>query len=93
VRDLATRLLPYAYLIPLVSFSAFLFDGLFIGATAMRQMLCSMAGATLAFFALLWLRPKSADLLWLAFLAYLGLRGGLQALLYRRVVRHTFATA
>lgn len=41
--------------IPLCGFSAFLWDGIFIGATATRQMLCSMLVASATFFIIYYL--------------------------------------
>ena len=40
----------WALIIPLAGFSAFLWDGIFIGATATRQMLYSMLVASASFF-------------------------------------------
>lgn len=84
----ARAYLPFACLIPLVSFSAFLFDGLFIGGGGTRQMLCSMALASLAYFALTAWLPPTNSVLWSAFLTYLGGRGLIQALLYARILRN-----
>ncbi len=85
--------LPLACLIPAAGVAAFIFDGLFIGATATRQMLLSMAAATAAFFLLHTLLPAGNTALWTAFLAYLGTRGATQALLYPRVASKAFAPA
>lgn len=87
VRRMAAAYLPLAWLIPLVSFSAFLFDGLFIGTTSTRGMLVSMAGAMAAFFVCRLCLPQLNWALWTAFLVYLGSRGLLQALLWRKVMR------
>ncbi len=86
----AGRFLFWPCLIPIVSFPAFLFDGLFIGTTATRQMLLSMAAATAIFFLLHSLLPFGNTALWSAFLAYLGMRGMMQALLFRGVLKTTF---
>lgn len=77
----------WAVMIPLVSVSAFVYDGIFIGLTATRGMLVSSVVSALAFFAL-YLALQSYlgnHALWLAFVVYLGLRGGIQWLLYRRM--------
>lgn len=81
--------LPCAVAIPLLGFAAFLFDGLYVGATATRPMLVAMAVAALAFFtADLLLRPHFGNLgLWLAFLLYLALRGAVQSLFLRDIAR------
>lgn len=71
--------------IPLCGFSAFLWDGIFIGATATRQMLCSMLVASATFFIIYYLfyRSMGNHALWMAFLGYLSLRGGIQWILWR----------
>lgn len=74
--------------IPLAGFSAFLWDGIFIGATATRQMLVAMLIASVSFFATYYsfhsLMGNHA--LWLAFLVYLFLRGVVQALLSKKIL-------
>ena len=71
--------------IPLCGFSAFLWDGIFIGATATRQMLYSMLVASGTFFIMYYLFYQSMGnhALWMAFLWYLSLRGGMQWVLWR----------
>ena len=71
--------------IPLCGFSAFLWDGIFIGATATRQMLYSMlvASATVFIIYYLFYRAMMTHSLWMAFLGYLSLRGGMQWILWR----------
>lgn len=86
----ATHYLPFAIALPAVSFSAFLFDGLYIGTTSTRPMLCSMAAAAGAFFAFVFLLPGSNTALWASFLIYLGTRGTAQALLYPKVAGKFF---
>ena len=76
----------WAYLIPFVSMGAFMWDGIFIGLTASRQMLQSMFAAAVTFFVLYYLLHPSMGNhgLWAAFLAFLLVRGGVQTWLYRR---------
>ena len=79
----------WALIIPLAGFSAFLWDGIFIGATATRQMLYSMLVASASFFGIYygfhsWLGNHA---LWLAFLVYLSLRGIVQTFLGRQIMR------
>ncbi len=76
--------------IPMCGFAAFLFDGIFVGATASRTMRNAMFVATAAFFALYFgLKALSTancqlstqswnNILWLSFMVYLLLRGLLQ---------------
>lgn len=78
----AQTYLPIVCFIPLVSFSAFLFDGLYIGSTSTRYMLISMFVASAIFFVIVSCFPLSNTLLWLSFLAYLGGRGLMQFILY-----------
>lgn len=77
----------WAVMIPIVSVSAFVYDGIFIGLTATRGMLVSSVVSALVFFVLyLALQNYLGNhALWLAFIVYLGLRGGIQWLLYRRM--------
>lgn len=79
--------------IPVCGFAAFLFDGIFIGATATRTMRDAMFIATAAFFAIYYglkYHFGTADehvwnnILWTAFIVFLTLRGLLQALRVRK---------
>lgn len=81
----ASHYLFFVCLIPIVSFSAFLFDGLFIGTTSTREMLNSMRIASLTFFAIILIFSKGNYILWTAFLTYLGMRGLMQFLLFKSV--------
>ena len=82
----ATEYLPLVTLIPLVSFPAFLFDGIFIGMSFTSGMLRALIVATGIFFALHLLTSQlwGNTALWGAFLAYLGTRGMVQAIALRR---------
>ncbi|MDE6349282.1 MAG: MATE family efflux transporter [Bacteroides sp.] len=84
----------WALAIPAAGMGAFIWDGIFIGATATRGMLLSMAAAAASFFVLYYgLRPLLANhALWLAFLAYLLIRGVVQTGLSRGIVRKAFIT-
>lgn len=76
--------------IPLAGFSAFLWDGIFIGITATRQMLYSMLVASCCFFLIYYLFYPSMGnhALWMAFITYLFLRGVMQGLLAYKIVRY-----
>ena len=92
----ATR--PYLFwvlIIPVCGFSAFLFDGIFVGATASRTMRNSMFIATAAFFLIYYTLPpllqaqtdfQRNNMLWTAFMVYLAARGIGQALMLKRDV-------
>lgn len=77
--------------IPLAGFTAFLLDGICIGATATGLMLRSMAVASVSFFALYFGLEHTGGnhALWLAFIVYLALRGILQAVWGRHLLTGT----
>ena len=79
----------WALAIPLAGFSAFLWDGVFIGATATRQMLYSMLVASASFFGVYYAFHSllGNHALWLAFLVYLSLRGIVQTFLGRQIMK------
>lgn len=74
--------------IPLTGFAAFLWDGIFIGATATRQMFYSMLVASSSFFLVYYSLHEwmGNHALWLAFIVYLSLRGIMQATLSRKIL-------
>ena len=74
--------------IPLTGFAAFLWDGIFIGATATRQMFYSMLVASDSFFLVYYSLHEwmGNHALWLAFIVYLSLRGIMQAALSRKIL-------
>ena len=74
--------------IPLAGFAAFLYDGIFIGATATSLMLRAMIVASVAFFTIYFgcREAMGNHALWLAFIAYLILRGVVQGFLGRKIL-------
>ena len=74
--------------IPLAGFAAFLYDGIFIGATATHWMLRAMFIASVAFFLIYYgcRGVMGNHALWLAFITYLALRGIVQAFLGRKIL-------
>lgn len=84
----------WALAIPLAGFSAFLWDGVFIGATATRQMLYSMLVASASFFGVYYTFHSllGNHALWLAFLVYLSLRGIVQTFLGRQILHKSFSS-
>ena len=77
--EVLRRALDYSYwmgAVPLVSFGAFLWDGILVGATDSKTMGLAMIFAALTFFlvAQLTLVPLGVHGLWLAFLSYLLVR-------------------
>lgn len=84
----------WALLIPVAGFSAFLWDGVFVGATASRQMRNSMLCAAGSFFGIYlgckYFLPDFFDtfgnnILWTAFITYLAMRGVMQTFMAQRV--------
>ena len=78
----ARHYLPWAVCIPFAGMAAFVWDGIFIGMTRAKGMLAACFVATVTFFALwLWLSPMlHNDALWLAFIAFLTMRGVVQTI-------------
>ena len=84
VVEASTSYVWWAYLVPFCSVAAFMWDGIFIGLTASRQMLQSMFVAATTFFIVYFIATKYLGNhgLWLAFLCYMFVRGVVQTLLY-----------
>ncbi|MBR4926108.1 MAG: MATE family efflux transporter [Prevotella sp.] len=84
VVEASTTYVWWAYLIPFCSVAAFMWDGIFIGLTASRQMLQSMFTAAVTFFIVYYttIGPLGNHGLWLAFLCYMIVRSVVQTLLY-----------
>lgn len=79
--ELAKEYQFWVLLIPVAGFSAFLWDGVFVGATASHQMRNSMLIAVAAFFFIYFVFSdySANNILWFAFIMYLALRGIVQA--------------
>ncbi|WP_080904993.1 MATE family efflux transporter [Parabacteroides sp. Marseille-P3160] len=84
----------WVLLIPMAGFAAFLWDGIFIGATASRQMRNSMLVAAGGFFLLYALLSacRMPSALWISFLCYLALRGGVQTMMAKSVLSKSIST-
>ncbi len=78
----------WTLLVPVTGFSAFLFDGIYIGATASKTMRNIMFVATAAFFIAYYILESKLgnNGLWIAFLIFLTLRGGLMWLWNKKVI-------
>ncbi len=81
----------WALAIPLSSFTAFIWDGVFIGATATRQMFYSMLIASISFFITYYLFRNllGNHALWMAFILYLSFRGIMQTFIGKQIVEKT----
>jgi len=77
VLETANTYLYWASMVALTGAAAFILDGIFIGATATRDMLLSVFLSTVLFFTLYFLLRDSMENhgLWLAYNAYLAFRG------------------
>ena len=78
----------WTYLLPFTGFAAFIYDGIYIGATASAAMRNVMFVATSVFFALYYalVARWGNHALWFAFIFFLIFRGGLMVLGERRYV-------
>jgi len=83
----------WAVLFPIAGFAAFLWDGIFIGMTASRQMRNSMFVAVGCFFAAYYLLEPiwGNNGLWFAFLLYLSMRGIVQTFLFPGIRRQVYS--
>lgn len=84
----ALQYIVWIALVPPLGFAAFLWDGVFVGATYARGLFGSMLVAAVFFFGLYYaLHPYlGATALWVAFDSYLLTRGLIQTLLYPRLL-------
>ena len=81
--------MPWVYVIPVSGMAAFIWDGVFIGITATRQMLISMALSMVLFFVV---ESSLSEImgnhaLWLAFVVYISMRGIAQSFLFIQIKR------
>ena len=89
VRIVAAALLPLVVALPLVSVWCFLFDGVYIGATAAAAMMVTMGIAFVIYLLLLGPMTQAWGLhgLWGAVLVFMAVRGLAQAIWYPRLER------
>lgn len=85
----AMEYLPWAVAVPLAGMAAFVWDGVFIGVTATKGMLLASAVATIVFFIIyfVWRNQLGNHALWMAFVTYLLVRGGVQTAIYMKRMR------
>lgn len=80
----------WVLLIPICGFSAFLWDGIFVGATASRQMRNSMLIAVSVYFCLYFITIFyglfANNVLWFMFICYLVVRGLAQSFMARAIL-------
>ena len=87
VLDVAQVYQPWTLLFPLCGMAAFIWDGIYIGATATKGMLISMASGMVMFFLLYFtLVPVWGNHgLWIAFVIYLATRGITQTIMRKKI--------
>lgn len=106
VVEAATPYIPWAIAIPIASFAAFAWDGIYIGATASRQMLYTLFFGAAVFFGIYFggvyvcestifnfpfvTNHPTNHLLWLSFIAYLATRSIAQTIMASSVLRKPF---
>ena len=80
-------LLPFTILFPLIAFPAFIYDGIFIGMTAVKAMRNSVVSATLLYLFSEWILEGFIHLdkaLWFSFIGFFLYRGLFQWYLFQR---------
>jgi MATE family multidrug resistance protein len=84
--------LPWAAAIPICGVAAFMWDGIYIGATATREMFFSLLLGTICFFVMRYalghLLEDANDALWCSFLLYLLMRGAYLGLRWKSIIRN-----
>ena len=101
VVEAARKFLPWLLLMPPLGCAAFTWDGIFLGATASRGLMLSMAGAAVSFFAVWYtgkwlLRPEreaAIHLLFAAYFAHLAFRTAWLTFRYRKEVLGAIGTS
>ena len=84
--------LPWVVAIPIMSTASYIWDGIYIGATASRGMLYSMLGATLLFYPLYFLLVghMGNHALWLAMIMFMAGRGIFQTVMAPKYIQVGF---
>ncbi len=91
VRTAAAAFMPFAVLAPTMGVAAYIFDGIYVGATWTRDMRNLMVAALIIYLAMWWaLQSLGNTGLWLALLIFLAARGLLQAARFPALARATF---
>lgn len=78
----------WTILIPITGFAAFLWDGIYIGATASKEMRNAMILSSICFFICYYVTKSFLDnnALWLSFILYLTMRGLVQTIWAKRAI-------
>lgn len=89
VIESAQTFLPWVILVPIASFASFIWDGIYIGATASKAMRNTLLISTFVFFAPVYyfLNPILGNhALWLGMLLFMFMRGVVQTVLYKKAI-------
>lgn len=91
VIDIAQNYLLWLVVLPLLGFAAYIWDGIYIGATASVEMRNSMILSVIAFFVCYYIGKNyiGNHALWMAMCVFMTLRGVLQSLFYKRVLKNS----
>lgn len=94
ILELSHTYMPWLRLVPIAGIAAFIWDGIFIGCTATRQMLLTTFIGAVTFFGIYYSLPlfcsiPTNHILWLAFISYLFMRGVTQTIIYHRFAKRT----
>jgi len=90
---LAEKYLFWVWLLPILSFASFIWDGAFVGLTASKEMRNTMLfSSVLVFFPAFYLLQNymGNNALWLALLLFLLSRGLTQTLIFRNILKQKF---
>ncbi|RTQ98919.1 MATE family efflux transporter [Halomonas nitroreducens] len=94
VRDTAGRYLPWMVVMPLIAVWSYLLDGVFIGATAIREMRNSIFAGLAVYLPVWWLTQGLGNHgLWLAFLVFTAVRSTVLVAYYRHYRRTRWTNA
>ena len=92
VRTEAALFMPYVLLLPVCGVAAFLFDGLYAGATKSMLMFLSVLAGAAVFFLILYISSRSGDVsatnhcLWAAMLSFLAVRSVFLGVTFRKIL-------
>jgi len=89
VIESAQAFLPWVIVVPIASFASFIWDGIYIGATASKAMRNTLLISTFAVFAPIYyfLNPILGNhALWLGMVLFMLMRGVVQTILYKRAI-------
>lgn len=86
VLEYADHYLVWIWIVPIAGFTAFVWDGVFIGLTLTKDMFISMLVAVSIYFTIIYIEPSQDpnSTLWIAMLLYLAIRGVMLNLMYSK---------